>query len=372
MHRWQLPPLRWTAVRPGSITMERVLFAAKVAVAAGLAWWAAGAADGSVTPYFAPLGVLLVVQPTVYDSLSRAVQRVVGVTAGVLVALLVSHFVGLNGWIMAAVAFVGMLLGWLLRLGPTGVVQIPVSVLLVMVVGSATPGYAWARIVDTLIGVGIGAAAVLLSPAAPSNDGLVATATEPLGRLAAVLRTAGTGIAGEWTGPQADRWLADAAAVVDDIVDRRHRLATQKLGARWNARASRFLPTLTRTEDALAVARRTAVQVRGIARGLTEAAANGPTWPVPGMGAVLTAAAGAVDAYAGWVAAGDPATGRPALAALAAAVDRTEADLDASVHRARTRWGDDPSRWLSLGVVLAGAQRILAELAGVLDRADRG
>jgi len=349
------------------ITTDRMVFAAKVAVAAGLAWWAAGAADGSVTPYFAPLGVLLVVQPTVYDSLSRAVQRVVGVVVGVMVALLVSHFIGLDGVIIGAVAFVGMLLGWLLRLGPTGVVQIPVSVLLVMVVGSATPGYAWARIVDTLIGVGIGAAVVLLSPSAPSNPDLVAIATEPLGRLADILRQAGAGIAVEWSRIHADRWLADAVAVVDDAAERRRQLANQKLGARWNARASRFVPTLVRTEEALAVTRRMAVQVRGMTRGLTEAAAAGPTWPLPGMGELLTATADAVDAYAGWVSSGDDTTGRPALAD---AIDRSERALAASLGRARTRWGDDPNRWLSLGVVLAGTQRVIAELDGAVDRTD--
>ena len=66
----------------GHVTRDQVFLAAKTAIAAGLAWAAALAADHHSRPYFAPLAVLLVVQPTVYDSLSRALQRVIGVVAG--------------------------------------------------------------------------------------------------------------------------------------------------------------------------------------------------------------------------------------------------------------------------------------------------
>jgi uncharacterized membrane protein YccC len=340
-----------------------VLLAAKAAIGAGLAWWVAGAADGSVTPYFAPLGVLLVVQPTVYDSLSRAVQRVVGVTVGVIAALVVSHFVGLSGWSIAGFAFVGMLLGWILRLGPQGVVQIPVSALLVLVVGSTTPGYAWARIVDTLIGVGIGAAAVLLSPSAPSREALVAAATEPLAGLAGVLREAGTGIAGTWTRAEAEKWFADASGVVDAVMEQRRRTESQKVGARWNARAPQFLPALTRAEEALATARRMAIQVRGMTRGMTEGSAQAPS--LPRLGALLTSLAEAVDAYAAWVGSGGQYRERQALSD---ALDRSEDALKVSLDRVRSSWRDDIDRWMAFGLILAGTQRIVAELNGELDR----
>jgi uncharacterized membrane protein YgaE (UPF0421/DUF939 family) len=65
-------------VRPRLVTRDQVLVAAKTAIAAGVAWVAALAADPRSRPYFAPLAVLLVVQPTVCDSLSRAFQRTHG------------------------------------------------------------------------------------------------------------------------------------------------------------------------------------------------------------------------------------------------------------------------------------------------------
>src|SRR5579875_4070047 len=111
--------------------------------------------------------VLLVVQPTVYDSLSRAFQRVAGVVVGVTAALTVSHFLAPDAWSIGIIIFVGLLLGWAVRLGPQGAVQVPVSALLVFLVGRATPGYGGERIVDTLIGSGVAVIAVLLSPSAP-------------------------------------------------------------------------------------------------------------------------------------------------------------------------------------------------------------
>src|SRR6201989_517761 len=130
MSRWlpSLVSLQPGMVRPGFVTRDQVFLAAKTAIAAGLAWvaalaadphsrpyfaplavllvvhppvvaWVAAlAADPRSRPYFAPLAVLLVVQPTVYDSLSRAFQRVAGVVVGVAAALAVSRVLGPSAW----------------------------------------------------------------------------------------------------------------------------------------------------------------------------------------------------------------------------------------------------------------------------------
>ncbi len=55
-------------------------------------------------------------------------------------------------------------------MGSQGAVQVPVSALLVFLVGRATPGYGGERIADTLIGAGVAVIAVLLSPSAPGPD----------------------------------------------------------------------------------------------------------------------------------------------------------------------------------------------------------
>ena len=147
----------------GLVTRQQVFLAAKTAIAAGVAWVAASAADPHSRPYFAPLAVILVVQPTVYDSLSRAFQRVAGVVVGVAAALAVSQFLAPSGWSIGIIIFMSLLLGWAARLGPQGTVQVPVSALLVFLIGRATPGYGGERIVETLIGAGVAVIAVLLT-----------------------------------------------------------------------------------------------------------------------------------------------------------------------------------------------------------------
>src|SRR5271154_6776216 len=92
--RWRSfgPSLRSQVLLPAMVSRTQVLLATKAAVAAGIAWAVALAVNPHSRPYFAPLAVILIVQPTVYDSLSRAFQRVVGVVLGVGAALAVSHF----------------------------------------------------------------------------------------------------------------------------------------------------------------------------------------------------------------------------------------------------------------------------------------
>jgi hypothetical protein len=55
-------------VRAGRVARSQVFLAAKTAVAAGLARVAALAVDAHSRSCFAPLAVLLLVRPTVYDS----------------------------------------------------------------------------------------------------------------------------------------------------------------------------------------------------------------------------------------------------------------------------------------------------------------
>src|SRR5580704_694383 len=180
--RWRTvrPSFRPDVFPPALVSRTQILLATKAAVAAGIAWAVALLADPHSRPYFAPLAAILIVQPTVYDSLSRAFQRVAGVVLGVAAALAVSHFLTPSGWSIAIIVFAGLLLGWSLRLGPQGVVQVPVSALLVFAVGSATPDYGGRRVVETLIGSAIAVLAVLVSPSAPAPERVVSDALAPL------------------------------------------------------------------------------------------------------------------------------------------------------------------------------------------------
>src|ERR1700733_2434710 len=354
-------------VRPGRVTRGQVFLAAKTAVAAGLAWAVALAADPHSRPYFAPLAVLLVVQPTVYDSLSRAFQRVAGVVVGVAAALAVSHFLAPSGWSIGIIIFAGLLLGWTSRLGPQGVVQIPVSALLVFLVGRATPGYGGERIIDTLIGAAVAVIAVLLSPSAPGPDAVMSKALAPLRRCTEILRAISTGIGSPWTPDQAASWRLDAITLIDTIAADRRDHEGHRLSTRGNARARRERAALGRADEALLTGERIAIYTRSMARSLVDG--SGHARPMPTLSAMLANTAPATDASTAWVAsAGTPADRR----FLAKAVHAADDALGSALARVQQRWGSDPAQWLTFGMTLAMSQRILAEVGRSLDPAERG
>jgi uncharacterized membrane protein YccC len=356
------PGMAW----PGLVTRQQVFLAAKTAIAAGLAWVAALAANPHSRPYFAPLAVLLVVQPTVYDSLSRAFQRVAGVVVGVAAALAVSHFLAPSAWSIGIIIFAGLLLGWTARLGPQGAVQVPVSALLVFVVGRATPGYGGERITETLIGAGVAVVAVLLSPSVPGPDAIMAKALAPLRRCSEILRAVSTGIGSPWTPDQAASWRRDAITLVDTIATARREHQGDRLSARWNARARRERAALGRADEALLSGERIAIYTRSMARALVDG--SGQARPMPALSAMLAKTAAATEAYTAWEAsAGTPADRR----LLAQAVHAADDTLGRALARVQQRWGDDPAQWLTFGMILAMSQRILAEVARPLDLAER-
>ncbi len=368
MSRWRpsLVSLQPGMVWPGLVTRQQVFLAAKTAIAAGLAWVAALAADPHSRPYFAPLAVLLVVQPTVYDSLSRAFQRVAGVVVGVAAALAVSHFLAPSAWSIGIIIFAGLLVGWTARLGPQGAVQVPVSALLVFLVGRATPGYGGERIADTLIGAGVAVIAVLLSPSAPGPDAVMSKALAPLRRCTEILHAVSTGIGSPWTPDQADSWRRDAITLIDTIATARRQHQGDRLSTRWNARARRERAALGRADEALLSGERIAIQIRSMARALVDGSDHAR--PMPTLSAMLAKTASATEAYTAWVASADTPADRRLLAGAVHAADDT---LGGALGRVQERWGNDPAQWLTFGMTLAMSQRILAEVGRPLDPAER-
>jgi uncharacterized membrane protein YccC len=353
-------------VRPRLVTRDQVFLAAKTAIAAGLAWVAALAADPHSRPYFAPLAVLLVVQPTVYDSLSRAFQRIAGVVVGVAAALAVSQVLAPSAWSIGIIIFAGLLVGWTARLGPQGVVQVPVSALLVFLVGRTTPGYGGERIVDTLIGAGVAVIAVLLTPPAPALDAVMSQALAPLHRCTEILRVISAGIESTWTPGQTDSWRLDAAALIDSIAAARRQQEGFRLSTRWNARARRQRAALGQAEEAIRSGERIATYTRSMTRALADG--SGHARPMPALSAMLASTASATGAYAAWLAsAGTPADRRH----LAETVHAADDTLTRALARAQERWGSDPAPWLTFGMTLAMSQRILAEVSRPIGPAER-
>ncbi len=149
---------------PSLQTSERapLLQVVKTSIATILAWLVAAAVLGQPLPIFAAIAALLVVAPSVSQSLSKGVERSVGVLGGVVLAYLVGLVFGRASWAVLAVVVVALLASWALRLGPGSANQIPISAMLVLAIGGPTPIYAIDRVVETIIGSAVALAVNLL------------------------------------------------------------------------------------------------------------------------------------------------------------------------------------------------------------------
>lgn len=139
------------------LNMPVIVRLLKVAIASGLSYAIATTLVGNNRGYFAPLASVLIMQGSVAESFSRAIQRILGVIFGVIVALAFAHFAGLNTFSIALLVFLSLAVGIQLKLGSSGTPQVAVSALLIMIIGSLTPGYWWERIYETVIGAVLGA-----------------------------------------------------------------------------------------------------------------------------------------------------------------------------------------------------------------------
>ncbi|MCY7412135.1 MAG: FUSC family protein [Salinibacterium sp.] len=139
-----------------SPTRAPLLQVAKTSAAAIIAWLASQLLLGQPLPIFAAIAALLVVQPSVNQTVLKGIERSVGVIAGVVIAYVSGQLFGAASWVILVVIVISLLLAWALKLGPGSTNQIPISAMLVLALGAQTPGYALERILETIIGALVG------------------------------------------------------------------------------------------------------------------------------------------------------------------------------------------------------------------------
>jgi uncharacterized membrane protein YccC len=166
----------------------------KTSIAAIVSWVACNLFLGEALPIFAAIAALLVVQPSVNQSLAKGVERSLGVIVGVLIAYGAGALFGHSTWVVLGVIVVALVIAWLLRLSPGSSNQIPISAMLVLAIGLQTPGYAVDRVIETVIGavVGLIVNAVIVPPVlvGPAHDAVSRVADA----LADILRTIATAL----------------------------------------------------------------------------------------------------------------------------------------------------------------------------------
>lgn len=171
-----------------------VLQVAKSAVATVSAWLIADWIVQGPPPVFAAIAALLVVQPSLNQSFSKAIERSVGVIVGVVIASALGIAFGEYTWVILVSIVVALIVAWLARATSGTANQVAISALLVLSLGAATPGYAFDRVLETIIGAAIGIVVnvilvppVAVAPAHRAVDALGEEVAASLERLAHAL-----------------------------------------------------------------------------------------------------------------------------------------------------------------------------------------
>ena len=348
---------------------ERTL---KTAVAVTLAW-AVGAhvPGGTAHPYFAPLAALLSLQITVAESISGAVQRVVGIVAGVAVALAVSRLVGETAWGIGLLVLLSLVVGANLRLSAQGVAQVGISALLVLFLGGASSlSYAGSRIVDSVVGalIGVGVNALLVPP---SQLPAARAAQRALGvAVAQALENLAAAVAAGLTRESALGSVREAHALRVPLTAAQEALTQADTSLKYHLHGGTQQARLVRCQQGVDVLEHAVLQVRELARtmadlvGDTRASAPEPEWLAPSalgsaLADLLSGLALAVSAVT------DLADEVPGAASARAQALATIAQRRRVVARTARRQAPalTVESWMRLGALLAVADRMRADLA---------
>jgi len=129
---------------------------AEATAAATVAWLVAANVLDHHQPFFAPAAALITLGMTRGQRVQRAVEIVVGVATGVLVADLIASAIGPGTvWSIAAVSALTLVAVVFVGGGPLAVVQGAVSAIYVAVVTTPGSGLVPSRFVDALVGGGV-------------------------------------------------------------------------------------------------------------------------------------------------------------------------------------------------------------------------
>ncbi|MEU3354466.1 FUSC family protein [Streptomyces sp. NPDC037389] len=361
-----------------------VVQAVRSTLAAVISYVVALQLSSEPAPLTAPLTAILVVQVTLYSTLTTGIRRVNSVVAGVLIAIGFSVVVGLTWWSLGLIILASLIIGRFVRAGEF-VPEVAISAMLVL--GVTRVGYtAWDRVLETLIGAVVGllfdilfVPPVWVQPASEAIEHL----SRRMGRL---LQRVGEELGGHTPVAEAAARLHEARRLDHEIVQVDAALRQAEDSLRFNPRVREGLlhRVVLRTGlDALEIA---AVVLRVICRTLTDLAKERTGAPLfasdvaEAMREVFLHLARAVESFAVLITTQVSANAEEAESRLVAelAAGRTSRDRAAELLLQGVR--RHPGQWQLHGALLAEVDRILDELdvekrterlAEELDRAAR-
>ncbi|MGW6574133.1 FUSC family protein [Streptomyces sp. NPDC054945] len=325
-------------------------------------------------PLTAPLTALLVVQVTLYSTLTTSIRRVNSVVVGVLIAIGFSALVGLTWWSLGLLILASLVVGHLVRVDEF-VPEVAISAMLVLGVTQVTDT-AWDRVLETIIGAVVGLLVnLLLAPpvwVGPAGEAI----TDLARRMSRLLDHLGEEPSGPARVEQAAARLHEARRLDNDIaqVDAALRQAEDSLRLNPRVKEGLLFRLVLRTGlDTLEIC---AVVLRVACRTLTDLARARPDGPLfepataTALREVLRHTAVAVESFAQLITAQVSANAEEAEARLTGelAVARAHRDRLAVLLLAAAR--EDPAHWQLSGALLTEIDRVLDEL-GVDKRSQR-
>lgn len=242
----------------------------KGAAAAIITWFVCGAIFTEQLPIFGAIAALLVMQDNIDQSVTKGLERVIGVLIGVSVAIGAGSLFGNQSWLFIAAIPAAMAVGWLLRMTPASANQVAISALLMIALGGLQLHYGVERLVETAIGAAIG---VLINAlvVAPVRNSAVHEAIEQLTENAALVLEE---IADGLTTPRDDAWLAQMLADARELQTERthvHQLLRQaRESLRFNPRSKKYRDSIAEDDRQFQRLLPIVTQVIGMARALTD------------------------------------------------------------------------------------------------------
>jgi hypothetical protein len=247
-------------------TRPTAMFIVRLVITAVAAYVIALGLQSNPAPLLAPLTALLVVQASLYQTIKHAGQRVISVIAGVMVAVLLVATLGFTWWSLAVTIGAALVVGYALRLGGH-ILEVPISAMLVLQLGTETA--ATDRILETIIGAGVGLLAGLI--ASPVRVQPAEEAIAELGRsMGSLLDGIADGLSTEPDKRTVESWLERSRRLGKKIQRVDDELGAAEDSVRLNPRARGLVSPGLVLRGRLEALEHATVTIRGLARSLVD------------------------------------------------------------------------------------------------------
>lgn len=235
------------------IAAERapIIQVVKSTAAAVVAWFVCVLIYPEQIPIFGAIAALITVQENVSQSLTRGLERMVGVVIGVTVALGAAALFGATSWLFIVAILVAISLGWLLRMSSGSTNQVAITALLMIALGGTSVHYGLERIVETLIGAAIGIAinALIVAPVK------ITPAREAINTLGYEASIALERVADALSEPRDNAWLTEMRLNARLLLVQREKISQLKQKAyeslQLNPRGQRYRAQLVQDDELL-------------------------------------------------------------------------------------------------------------------------